>query len=109
MTVGDQKCSGDVIEEDGSTKILYWHLVFDLGIVTYEVSDYLFLGSGRRDDPYAVIWIPNDPRNHLNFSNVRKWALTSLVVDCDPCCGAALLGLCRRKKRSRGNSALETR
>lgn len=80
MTVGDQKCVVEVIEDDGSTKIPYWRLVFDQGIVTQEVRDYLFLGSGTEDDPYAVTWIPDDPRNPLNFSSVRKWALTTLVA-----------------------------
>ncbi|KAF9893792.1 hypothetical protein FE257_009962 [Aspergillus nanangensis] len=51
----------------------------DQYIVTHEIINYLYEGSGTEDDPFSVTWIPNDPRNPMNFSAVRKWCYTILV------------------------------
>ncbi|KAF7595864.1 hypothetical protein BBP40_004357 [Aspergillus hancockii] len=61
------------------SKIPYWRLVFDQKVVTPEVVNYPYTGSGTEDDPYAVSWIPDDPRNPMNFSEVKKWSFTILV------------------------------
>jgi hypothetical protein len=58
----------------------YWRLIFDQGVVTQEFLDYPFSGSGTDEDPFAVTWIPNDPRNPMNFSQVKKWSFTTLVA-----------------------------
>lgn len=68
------------MEPTAMSKIPYWRLVFDQGVVTQEVIDYPFPGSGTEDDPYAVSWIPNDPRNPMLFSKVMKWSLTMGVA-----------------------------
>lgn len=69
----------DKIEPTAPTKIPYWRLVFDQGVVTQEIIDYDYLGSGTEDDPYAVTWIPEDPRNPMNFTQLKKWTFTLLV------------------------------
>ncbi|GAB1213578.1 hypothetical protein ATERTT37_002728 [Aspergillus terreus] len=62
-----------------SSRIPYWRLIFDQKVVTQEIVNYPYEGSGTEDDPYVVVWIPEDPRNPMNFSSVRKWAYTILV------------------------------
>ncbi|CAL5871653.1 uncharacterized protein PFLUO_LOCUS5906 [Penicillium psychrofluorescens] len=70
----------DQIEPSHPTKISYWRMVVDQGVVTQEIIDHPYPGSGTEDDPYAVSWIPNDPRNPMNFSDVKKWSITMLVA-----------------------------
>lgn len=70
----------DKIEPTAPTKIPYWRLVFDQGVVTQEIIDYDYPGSGTEDDPYAVTWIPDDPRNPMNFGQVKKWSFTMVVA-----------------------------
>ncbi|KAJ5987510.1 hypothetical protein N7451_011875 [Penicillium sp. IBT 35674x] len=62
------------------TKIPYWRLVTDQGVVTQEIIDYPYPGSGTEDDPYAVTWIDNDPRNPMLFSETKKWSYTMVVA-----------------------------
>lgn len=68
------------IESTLPTKISFFRLVFDQGVVTQQIMDHPYPGSGTEDDPYAVTWIPEDPRNPMNFSELRKWTLTGLVA-----------------------------
>ena len=68
------------IETTAPNKIPYWRLVFEQGVVTQEIIDHPYPGAGTDDDPFAVTWIPNDPRNPMNFSEVKKWSFTMLVA-----------------------------
>lgn len=61
------------------SKIPFWRLIFDQKVITEEVARYPYAGSGTEDDPYAVVWIPRDPRNPMNFRAIKKWAITVLV------------------------------
>lgn len=61
------------------SKIPFWRLVFDQKVITEEVAQYPYAGSGTEDDPFAVVWIPNDPRNPMNFRTIKKWSITILV------------------------------
>ncbi|KAJ5666446.1 uncharacterized protein N7477_008894 [Penicillium maclennaniae] len=61
------------------SKIPFWRLIFDQKVITLDVAQHPYPGSGTEEDPYAVTWIPNDPRNPMNFRNVTKWAITILV------------------------------
>ncbi|KAJ5727134.1 hypothetical protein N7493_004954 [Penicillium malachiteum] len=61
------------------TSIPFWHLVFDQKVITEEVARFPYTGSGTEDDPYAVVWLPRDPRNPMNFSTFKKWFITFLV------------------------------
>ncbi|EFW13702.1 MFS multidrug transporter [Coccidioides posadasii str. Silveira] len=67
-------------ESPRPSKIPYWRQVIEPGAVTQEVIDYPYKGSGTEDDPFVVEWIPNDPRNPLQFSTVKKWSITMLVA-----------------------------
>ncbi|KAL4779636.1 major facilitator superfamily domain-containing protein [Aspergillus varians] len=68
------------IEGPVSRKIPFWRKVVDQGAVTQEVIDFQYAGSGTEEDPYSVIWIPDDPRNPMEFSNTLKWALTGMAA-----------------------------
>ncbi|KAB8071494.1 major facilitator superfamily domain-containing protein [Aspergillus leporis] len=61
-------------------KIPYWRLLIDQGIVTPEIIEYPYKGSGTDNDPYIVEWIPNDPRNPMLFNKTLKWAYTITVA-----------------------------
>ncbi|KAM5463538.1 MFS siderochrome iron transporter 1 [Microsporum ferrugineum] len=72
----------DVMESEKSTqrKIPHWRQVTDPGAVTPEIINYPYPGSGTEEDPYLVQWIPNDPRNPMNYSAVKKWSITFVVA-----------------------------
>ncbi|KAL2827906.1 MFS general substrate transporter [Aspergillus pseudoustus] len=63
-----------------TTKIPFWRLVFEQGVVTQEVIDYPYPGAGTEEDPHVVTWIPNDPRNPMTFSRVKKWSFTVVMA-----------------------------
>ncbi|KAB8257498.1 major facilitator superfamily domain-containing protein [Aspergillus pseudonomiae] len=52
--------------------IPYWRLLTDQGVVTPEITDHPYRGSGTDDDPYIVEWIPNDPRNPMLLNNIQE-------------------------------------
>ncbi|ODM18666.1 hypothetical protein SI65_05283 [Aspergillus cristatus] len=70
----------DNIESPTPTKIPWWRLVVDQGVLTQEIIDYPYPGSGTDEDPYVVTWMPNDPRNPMLFSQWKKWTITMLVA-----------------------------
>ncbi|KAL1986734.1 hypothetical protein VTN96DRAFT_5599 [Rasamsonia emersonii] len=73
--MGGQKSTSDL----EVSKTPHWRLVIDQAVVTPEVQNFPYTGSGTCDDPYVITWIPNDPRNPMLFSPVKKWMLTALV------------------------------
>jgi multidrug resistance protein len=60
--------------------IPYWRLMSDQGFVTREIIDYPYAGSGTEEDPFVVEWIPNDPRNPMQFDPRIKWLYTVIVA-----------------------------
>lgn len=60
--------------------IPYWRLMTDQGFVTQEIIDYPYAGSGTEEDPFVVEWIPNDPRNPMQFNPRIKWLYTVIVA-----------------------------
>ncbi|KAJ5146653.1 hypothetical protein N7526_000005 [Penicillium atrosanguineum] len=59
--------------------IPYWRLLTDQGIITREILAFEYVGAGTDNDPFAVTWIPNDPRNPLLFSTVKKVIITLAI------------------------------
>lgn len=53
-------------------EIPFWRLMTDQHVITQDILDHKYPGSGSEDDPYVVSWIPEDPRNPMNFSMARK-------------------------------------
>lgn len=58
----------------------HFNVVFSHALLTPEVVNYNYNGSGTEDDPFVVEFIPNDPRDPMGFSIVTKWAITLLVA-----------------------------
>jgi hypothetical protein len=75
---GDQ--NPEKIERPMTNKIPYWRLVVDQGVLTQEIIDYPYKGSGTEESPYEVVWIENDPRNPMTWTQLRKWTLTMTVA-----------------------------
>ncbi|EYE97665.1 MFS transporter [Aspergillus ruber CBS 135680] len=66
-------------EAPGPSKIPFWRTVWDQKILTDEVTNFPYDGSGTPEDPYAISWIPQDPRNPMNWGYVKKWSITFLA------------------------------
>ncbi|EAW22482.1 MFS transporter [Aspergillus fischeri NRRL 181] len=75
---GDQ--NPEKIEQSLPQKIPYWRLVVDQGVLTQQIIDYPYKGSGTEEDPYEVVWMENDPRNPMTWTQLRKWSLTMTVA-----------------------------
>lgn len=60
--------------ESGRQGIPHWKLILEQGVVTDEIANWKYDGSGTEDDPYVVEWIENDPRNPMRWSKTKKWA-----------------------------------
>ncbi|KAI4722043.1 synaptic vesicle transporter [Aureobasidium sp. EXF-10727] len=59
--------------------VSWFRLVYDQALITPEVQNWPYAGSGTEEDPYVVVWIDNDPRNPMNWADWKKWCLTALV------------------------------
>lgn len=70
----------DGLESVTVTKLPYWRLVIDQAGITPEVANHKYAGSGTDEDPYLVHWIPNDPRDPMSFSPVKRWFITMTVA-----------------------------
>lgn len=67
--------------ESGKPKsIPHFTQVWDQGVVTPEIINWQYDGSGTEDDPYVVNWIDDDPRNPMRYSQGKKWFLVFLVA-----------------------------
>lgn len=66
-------------ETPQSSKIPLWRLIYDQRVVTDEIVNYPYPGSGTKNDPYVIAWIPDDPRNPMNFKGWIRWSLTIMV------------------------------
>lgn len=64
----------------GEEKVSWFRIVRHQGLVTDQILNWHYPGSGTDEDPYVVSWIDNDPRNPMNFAHWVKWALTFLVA-----------------------------
>lgn len=58
----------------------YFNVVFSHALLTPEVVNYDYNGSGTEEDPFVVEFIPNDPRDPMSFPFITKWAITILVA-----------------------------
>lgn len=58
----------------------HWRLVWSQTLVTDAVLNHHYKGSGTEEDPYLVEFIPNDPRNPMEFSQVKKWFIVMTVA-----------------------------
>lgn len=59
--------------------VSWFCLVYDQALVTPEVQNWRYAGSGTEEDPFVVVWIDNDPRNPMTWPDWQKWCLVALV------------------------------
>ncbi|BCR88169.1 MFS transporter [Aspergillus chevalieri] len=52
--------------------ISFWRLVTDQQVITQEILNHEYAGSGTENDPHVVSWLPEDPRNPIQFAMARK-------------------------------------
>ena len=64
------------------TSIAAWRSVWDTSGVTINVLRTQYAGSGTANDPYAVTWIQDDPRNPMLYSGLARWAYIMVVSLC---------------------------
>lgn len=89
--------------ESGKQGIPHFKLILEQGIVTDEIVNYDYEGSGTEEDPYVVEWIENDPRNPMEWNKTRKWvgcicmAFATLAVAF--CSSAFSGGMCQHRQR----------
>ncbi|EME88247.1 uncharacterized protein MYCFIDRAFT_159481 [Pseudocercospora fijiensis CIRAD86] len=74
--------SDDKVDVEGGKPKQIPHLrqVLDQSGVTPDVENWHYEGSGTEDHPYVVVWIDQDPRNPMLYSELKKWSLTMLVA-----------------------------
>jgi hypothetical protein len=63
----------------GSQSVSWFRMVYDQALITPDVQNWHYPGSGTDDDPYVVEWIHNDPRNPMTWADWKKWCLVALV------------------------------
>ncbi|THW34771.1 synaptic vesicle transporter [Aureobasidium pullulans] len=59
--------------------VSWFRLVYDQALVTPEVQNWRYAGSGTEEYPFVVVWIDNDPRNPMTWPDWQKWCLVALV------------------------------
>jgi hypothetical protein len=83
--------------ESGSVhdKIRYWTLLTDQGVLTHEIVNWDYQGSGTDEDPYVVEWMDNDPRNPMTWKSSKKWVMCinmAVATLCVSFCSSAFAG-----------------
>jgi multidrug resistance protein len=61
-------------------RVPHWKVVWSQSLITETVLKHRYHGAGTEDDPYLVEFIPDDPRNPMNFPDWKKWALIACVA-----------------------------
>ncbi|KAI4132771.1 MAG: hypothetical protein LQ347_002454 [Umbilicaria vellea] len=74
----DSETSSQTLAEDDSPA--HWRVVASHSLITAAVLNHRYDGAGTEEDPYVVDFIPDDPRNPMGFSNLKKWTITLLVA-----------------------------
>lgn len=64
---------------DITSNVSYWQLLSPRGVVTKDVLDTPYEGSGTVSDPYVISFIDNDPADPKNLSSARKWQVVATV------------------------------
>ncbi|KAF1817275.1 polyamine transporter 3 [Eremomyces bilateralis CBS 781.70] len=55
------------------TSIPHWRLIRDQSVLTPDVIDHEWPGSGTESDPYIVSWLDADARNPMTWKTATKW------------------------------------
>lgn len=65
---------------NSSERIPHYRLVLSQTLLTDDVVQYTYSGSGTATDPRIVDWIPDDPRNPMNMAKGMKWTITVIMA-----------------------------
>lgn len=65
----------DVESGEFPNTISYKDLLLNQGVLTQEMVQWEYEGSGTQEDPYVVVWMDKDPRNPMTWSNPKKWIM----------------------------------
>ena len=57
----------------------HFDLIFSHSYINDAVRHHPYSGSGTPEDPYAVEFIHDDPRNPMRFSAFKRWSLCAIV------------------------------
>jgi hypothetical protein len=60
--------------------IPYARLISSHSRVTKAVLTHQYHGKGTKNEPYIVTWVPSDPGNPMEFSNLKKWAFSAIAA-----------------------------
>ncbi|KAF2496359.1 putative MFS multidrug transporter [Lophium mytilinum] len=63
----------------GPNTISHWKMLLDQGVVTPQMLNYDWEGSGTEEDPFVVVWMEDDPRNPMRWQPMKKW-ISCLVM-----------------------------
>ncbi|KAJ5631144.1 MFS general substrate transporter [Penicillium longicatenatum] len=62
-----------------ASNIPFWRMVFDQGAVTKGIANASYKGNGTEEDPFIVIWLPDDPRDPVKFKDTLKFSVVFLA------------------------------
>lgn len=102
----------DLDPESGHESIGHWTVILEQGVVTHEVLNYEYEGSGTEEDPYVVEWMESDPRNPMTWSPKTKWLITfcmGFAVLAVSFCSSAYSGGMNGNQRSFSRCSLTNR
>lgn len=79
----------DISSSPAANRIPHYRQVWDPLGLTHEVIHHPYAGSGTKEDPFVVTWIPADPRNPMLYSAKTRWSIMMVVAMC-----ALMVSLC---------------
>ena len=66
--------------ENPLERIPHYRLVLSQTLLTDDIIQHAYSGSGTASDPCIVDWIPNDARNPMNMAKGMKWTITVIMA-----------------------------
>lgn len=71
-----------MVDKGGSSseRIPHYRLVLSQTLLTDDVVQHAYSGSGTTSDPCIVDWIPDDARNPMNMAKGMKWTITVIMA-----------------------------
>jgi len=76
--MSDLEASQD--ESSRVSKVSHFRLLLNQTLVTDEVLNHPYTGEGTHEAPYAIEWIPGDPKNPYNMPTKWKWIITIIMA-----------------------------
>ena len=68
------------LEVETPKRIPHWRLMIDQSRITNAVTTHQYEGAGTEEDPFIVTWIPDDPGNPMEFTTLKKWAVSGIAA-----------------------------